>query len=218
MSNTNTTTTLLTIEESFLANAQVKQALNLTAIRSAQRTIVNAKKKKFDETLKMSKLVLSAFDWFTSEEGKLAASTQGISWSNEDFANKVFGFQKSYFYKLTRAGKIAEEVVSTFVAKCDEAETQGQDPDRSLAGLLKFAKVVETEAQGNGQGEGEGEGEGAEVETRSATIFTLAFKREAGNVSVRIDERGEVKTTNSAEDIAEAIQFLQDALTSALSK
>jgi len=98
-------------------------------------------------------------------------------------------------------------VIENFNQKCIEAEARGEEALRSIENLLKFAKQVE---QGNeGGNEGEEGGEGAEVETRSATIFTLAFKHPDGNISVRINEAGEVKTTNSLEEIETAIAFLR---------
>ena len=200
---------LLSIETSFLNLPQVKQGLNLSEIRSVQRTIVNAKKKKFEQTLALSKLVNQAVEWFQSEEGQRVCTEEGISWSNEEIGQKVFGWQKSFFYKVVKAGKLATEVVDTFKAKCDEVEAQGQEPNRSLEGLLKFAKQVESGTQEGGQGEdGEGESE-AQVETRVETILTFTYKSEGGNVSVRIDAEGNVKTTNSEDQIREAIAVLQ---------
>ena len=201
---------LLSIETAFLNLPQVKQALNLQEIRAVQRTITNAKKKKFEQTLALSKLVTSAVDWFNSEDGKRACTEEGISWSNEEIGQKVFGWQKSFFYKVVKAGKLATEVVDTFKAKCDEAEAQGQEPNRSLEGLLKFAKVVETNINEGGNDESEdSEGENEpQVETRIETILTFTYKSEGGNVSVRIDAEGNVKTTNNAEQIREAIAVL----------
>ena len=197
---------LLSIEQAFLNDSEVRTALNLTEIRTIQRGITNAKKKKFEQTLTLSGLVVKAFEWFSSEQGKAKMSEEGLSWSNEEFFNKVFGWQKSFSYKVLKAGKLPTEVVSTFKAKCDQLEQQGEEPNRSLEGLLKFAKQVE---QGEEGGNGEEGGESAEVETRSATIFTLAFKHPDGNISVRINEAGEVKTTNSLEEIETAIAFLR---------
>ena len=200
---------LLSIESSFLNLPQVKSGLNLSEIRSVQRTIVNAKKKKFEQTLALSKLVNQAVTWFQSEEGQRVCTEEGISWSNEEIGQKVFGWQKSFFYKVVKAGRLEESVVDTFKAKCDEVEARGEEPNRSLEGLLKFAKQVESGAQDGGQGEdGEGESE-AQVETRIETILTFTYKGEGGNVSVRVDAEGNVKTTNSAEQIREAIAVLQ---------
>jgi hypothetical protein len=145
---------LLSIESSFLNLPQVKQALNLQEIRSVQRTITNAKKKKFEQTLALSKLVVNAVEWFASEDGQRACNEEGISWTNEEIGQKVFGWQKSFFYKVVKAGKLQAEIVDTLTTKCNEAEAQGEDPNRSLEGLLKFAKQVET---GNTGGEGENE-------------------------------------------------------------
>ena len=208
---------LLSIESSFLNLPAVKQALNLTEIRSVQRTITNAKKKKFEQTLTLSKLVVNAVEWFSSEAGQRACAEEGITWTNEEIGQKVFGWQKSFFYKVVKAGKLQAEIVDTFTTKCNEAEAQGEDPNRSLEGLLKFAKQVETGTATGGNGEGEGEeNEGgeqtAEVEIRTATILVFTYKGEAGNVSVRIDSEGNVKTTNTDEQIREAIAVLNFSL------
>jgi phage gp36-like protein len=208
---------LLSIESSFLNLPQVKQALNLQEIRSVQRTITNAKKKKFEQTLALSKLVTAAVDWFSSEDGKRVCSEEGITWSNEEIGQKVFGWQKSFFYKVVKAGKLQAEIIDTFKTKCDEAETRGEDPNRSLEGLLKFAKQVETGTQASGEGEehemGDPETTGeAQIETRVETILTFTYKSEGGNVSVRIDANGNVKTTNTDEQIREAIAVLNFSL------
>jgi hypothetical protein len=202
---------LLAIETAFLNDSEVRTALNLTEIRTIQRGITNAKKKKFEQTLTLSGLVVKAFDWFSSEAGKAKMAEEGLTWSNEEFFNKVFGWQKSFSYKVLKAGKLSPVVVETFKTRCDQLEQQGEEPNRSLEGLLKFAKMVE-QAEEGGNGE---EGEGAEVETRSATIFTLAFKHPDKNISIRINEAGEVKTTNSRDEIQSAINFLIDAMNTA---
>ena len=205
-------TQLLQIEQNVLRMPEVAQALGLQEVRSVQRTITNAKKKKFEQTMALSALVVRGFEWFQSEAGQAKLREEGITWNTEEFAGKVFGWQKSYFYKVIKAGKLAAEVVDEFKSKCDEAEREGQEPDRSLAGLLKYAKQVDEVAAAGGQTEegeeGEaGEGE-AQIETRAQTIFTMTLKHPEGNISVRITDAGEVKTTNSKEQIMEAVAFL----------
>ena len=205
---------LLSIESNFLNLPQVKSALNLQEIRSVQRTITNAKKKKFEQTLTLSKLVINAVEWFASEDGKRACAEEGISWSNEEIGIKVFGWQKSFFYKVVKAGKLQAEVVETFKVKCDEVEANGDEPNRSLEGLLKFAKQVETGTQAGGEGEGgeggegEGEGEAAQVEIRQENVLTFKYKVEGVNVLVKINAEGNVTTNNTKEQIEEAIAVL----------
>lgn len=193
---------LLAIETAFLRLPEVSQALNLSEVRSIQRTIQNGQKKKFEQSVTLSKHVKYAFEWFNSESGKAKLSEEGITWTAEQFGQKVFGWQKSFFYKLVKVANVPNEVVETFKAKCDEVERNGEDPNRSVEGLLKFAKAAE---ETNEEGE---EGEGAEVETRSQTIFTMTLKHPDGNISVRINEAGELKTTNTPEQIREAVAFL----------
>ena len=208
---------LLSIETAFLSLPQVKQGLNLSEIRSVQRTITNAKKKKFEQTIALSKLVTTAVDWFQSEDGQRVCNDEGISWSNEEIGQKVFGWQKSFFYKVVKAGRLESTIIENFNAKCNEVEAQGEEPNRSLEGLLKFAKQVEaggsTESEGGEGGDAEsGDTNEPQVETRVETILTFTYKSEGGNVSVRIDANGLVKTTNTDEQIAEAISVLKFSL------
>jgi len=202
---------LLAIETAFLRLPEVSQALNLSEVRSIQRTIQNGQKKKFDQSVTLSKHVKFAFEWFNSAEGKQKLNDEGISWTAEQFGQKVFGWQKSFFYKLVKVANVPNEVVETFKVKCDEVERQGNDPNRSVEGLLKFAKASEETNNEGAEGE---EGEGAEVETRSATIFTLTFKTPEGNIAVRINEAGEVKTTNTLDEIVNAVEFLKTSIRS----
>jgi hypothetical protein len=219
---------LLQIESALLNLPTVKAGLNITEIRRVQRTLTNAQKSKFTNTINLSKLVVKAHEWFVSDEGKAVFREEGVTWSNEEFGKKVFGWQKSYFYKVLKAGKLQDEVVDLFNTKCDEAEAEGQDPNRSLEGLLKFARAAAettttTPAEGSGdeeetEGSGEGEGGGSEaaVEVRVPTLLTLSFKAAdmhlGRNVSIRVDVNGQVTTGNTEEEIHLAIQFLATAI------
>ena len=206
---------LLTIERAFLSIPAVKQGLKLAEFKTLQRNVENAQKKKFDSTLDLSKVVLASFEWFKSAEGQALCSEEGISWNSEEFASKVFGFQKSFFYKLTRAGKLTTELVDEFKRKCTELESEGQTPNRSLEGLLKYAKEVEVanttggQAKGESGGEGEGEGESqeAQVTSRPQVVFSLDYKPEGIKIQVLSD--GSVKLPEGV-DMERAKTILAD--------
>ena len=209
--------TLLSIEESFLSQSDIKSALNLNDIKRIQKQITNAHKSKFGHTLTMAKLVVGAESWFTSEQGQTRMAEEGLSWTKEEFGQRVFGWQRSFFYKVLKAGKLSDQIINAFTTKCDEADAQGKDVDRSLAGLLKFAQdfsEVETIINEETGEEEEIEGlEEAEVEERVETIFTMSMKNATGrNVAVRVDANGAVITRNDASEIAQAIAFLQAAM------
>jgi hypothetical protein len=204
---------LLSIEQAFLSLPQVKQALNLQEIRAVQRTITNAKKKKFEQTLTLSKLVGGVVAWFASEDGQRLCAEEGISWNGEQIGLKVFGWQKSFFYKVVKASKLKDEIVDTFKAKCDELEAQGEEPNRSLEGLLKFAKQVENAPEGGGQGVdsegGDAEENAPQVETRAQIVFSLSYKVDGQSLSVKVDTEGRVKITGGENvSVVDAIEFL----------
>jgi hypothetical protein len=192
---------LLTIERAFLSIPAVKQGLKLAEFKTLQRSVENAQKKKFDTTLDLSKVVLGAFNWYKSNEGQAICSEEGICWTSEEFGLKVFGFQKSYFYKLTRAGKLEDQVITDFKLKCTELESEGETPNRSLEGLLKYAKEAEQVATGGGQGEGDGdtkEGESeAQVSTRPQVVWSFEYKPEGTKIQIMSD--GSVKMSEGVD-------------------
>lgn len=209
---------LLPIESAMLSLPSVKSALSLTEVKRLQSTLSNGAKARLTKTLELASLVTRGAEWFSSQQGQSAFAQAGVTWSKEEFFLKTYGFQKSFAYKLLRASALEQGVVEQFNSSCDEQERAGKPSDRSLAGLLKFAKENE-----GGGGEGEEGGEGQPSVERSQTIFTLSFKRSvledtAKNVSVRVDTSGEPTTTNSREEIEAAITFLRAALDNAVQK
>ena len=203
---------LLTIEQAFLNLPQVKMGFNLTEVKRAQRDISNAQKSKFKHTMHLAKCVKTAVDYFDSPMAVVIMQSEGISWNKEDFGKKVFGFQKSYFYKLIKASNLDERIVTAYNTKCDEI---GTDSDRSLAGLLEFSRGINVEVSEGATEEEIAEATeeaiaDAEVSERVPTILTLSFKNPNGaNVAVRIDANGLLTTRNDKQDIANAIAFLQ---------
>ena len=183
---------LLTIERAFLSIPAVKQGLKLSEYKTLQRNVENAQKKKFDHIMDLSKVVLTAFSWFKSAEGQALCSEEGITWSAEEFSNKVFGIQKSYFYKLTRAGKLEEHLITEFKLKCNEVEAEGGVANRSLEALLKYAKEVEQGAPvGGGEGEEGGEAKEGEnepqVSARPQVVMSFEYKPEGIKIQVMSD-------------------------------
>mgnify|MGYP003638459747 CR=1 FL=1 len=211
---------LLTIETAFLNLPQVQNSLGIIAIRNVQTEIQNASKSKFAGTMKMGTLILKSIEFFESEEGKELFAEEGIQWSKADLGLKVFGWQKSFFYKVIKASKLDTRIVDAFKNKCEAAN----EASISIANLLKFAKTIDLnslehsdDATSDEIETAENEAiETAEIETPiqdEPTILTFSFKNPAGkNVAVRVLASGEVITTNETDDVRSACQFLMAAL------
>jgi hypothetical protein len=199
---------LLSIETAFLNLPQVKAQLNLTDIKRIQRSIKNAQKSKFGHTMKMSKLVNEAVTFFESTEGK------------ELFAEEVFGWQKSFFYKVIKAGKLDQRIVDAFNEMCD---ANGEDAQRSIAGLLEFSRDIDLDSLEHSEDATEEQIAEAEQEAiteaventteRVETIITLSFKNPNGdNVAWRIDANGEVFTRNTQAQVQEVLAMINGQL------
>lgn len=185
---------LLQIESNFLRLPEVATALRLVEVRTIQRTITNAKKKKFEQSLALSQHVRASFEWFKSPEGQAKFAEEGITWTAEQFGQKVFGWQKSFFYKMVKVASVPAEIVEQYTAQA------GEESQNSVEELLSFAKQVEEGGQDGGQ----------ETPTRPAVILSLSFNHPDGKTTLKINEAGEVKI--SGEHIREALEFIHSSL------
>lgn len=138
---------LMQIEADFLSSAQVRSEVNFDTIFNLQSAVSDAKKTKFEKSLKLAKLVYKSVQWFNLESTKELLEENGIEWSNtEVFFETVFCWKKSFGYKMVKCGKLQEEqsnVVTKFKRKCTQIENSGEDAKRSVEALLKFAKAEE---------------------------------------------------------------------------
>lgn len=185
---------LLNIEIAFLGKDEVKQALNIAEATALQRTLTNGAKKRFEASMKLSKIVASASDWFDTVTAKELMASSGITWKKEQFFEKSFGFQKAYAYRLIQASKVSDENVAKYVQHCDDLERQKIASERSIIGLLNWLKGDAEESEGSG------------------TVLSLTWKQDEAKVSVKIDGSGTAKTKNTKEEIERAIAYLQQSL------
>ena len=190
----------------------VKNNLKLSAISKLNGKIANAQKSKFDTSIELAGLVKVGFDWFKSDEGKATFKANDVKWNAEEFALNVYGWKKSFFYRMVKSATIVVETPATldaFNAYIEEQDMNGKATKRSLEEFVKFAENgIPVEGE---EGEGEGEGEGEEVKVE--TVLTLSFKGEDGkNVALRIDSTGKVVTTNEYGEVIDACQLIMDAM------
>lgn len=179
---------LLRIEADFLRRSEIASALRLQEVRTLQRTITNAKKKKFEQSLALSQHVAAAFAWFKSSDGQAKFREEGISWTAEDFGLKVFGWQKSFFYKMVKVAAVPAEVLEQYSA---QADASGEDAQRSVEELLSFAKAADEGTNGGGQ----------EAQPRPQIVLSLVFNHPDGKITLKIDDAGQVKI-KGAENLA----------------
>ena len=172
--------------------------------------------------MKLSNLINDAVKWFTSDEGKAQFAEEGIEWSKEDFGKKVFGYQKSFFYKLIKVANLDSRILEAFNTQCDAI---GTDANRSIAGLLEFSRTIDLTAievsedateEEIAEAEAEVIAEASVEQERVNYQFVMSYKNPNGtNLSIRIDEQGNV-SGNNLEEIANAIQFLQQSINQTL--
>ena len=140
-------TNLLQNEQAFLEG---NSTLNFNRIRTLTTQLTEGKKKKFDISLKLSEYVKSTKEYFESTEGKDALLEEGITWTTEMMFMKIFGWKKSYCYKLIKLAKLKEEnssVISNWKRECTRLEGEGENVSMSVENCLKYAKEEENSSE-----------------------------------------------------------------------
>ena len=157
-------TNLLQNEQAFLEG---NSTLNFNRIRTLTAQLTEGKKKKFDISLKLAEYVKSTKDYFESTEGKDALLEEGITWTTETMFMKIFGWKKSYCYKLIKLAKLKEDnssVISNWKRECTRLEGEGENVSRSVENCLKYAKEEENSAES---------GESPSVTTRPPVLLEV---------------------------------------------
>ena len=220
---------LLEIETGLLNSDAVKDGLQLTKVKSLQKSIETAERSKFRKQLEMATLMRQGKEWFDKPETQLLFADQGIVWSADELADKVFECQKSWMYKCIKASNVAEDVVEIFERQCKHLQDSGERVKISIESLNQFAKayaededvnVADLQATADSVVEDTTDADSVvedttedATETTSDTIFTLSYKlNEVNNVAVRYSATEGLVTTNSDFEIKQAILFLQEQL------
>ena len=196
-----------------LTNNQ-SSALNIKAINTIKTAIQSSDVKRFENSLHLAELVGKAHKWLKDSEGQalLKASALGM----DAFILEVYGFQKSFYYKLVKASNVAPELVKEFKKQTEALKAKDLSAPLSIEALLKYAGEAKLETQSEGESEGESEGNAPEVQAKAVAVVTLAFKVDGlESVALRINDNGELITKASPEAIAVALEFLAKAVAGA---
>tara|TARA_R110002050_G_scaffold50731_2_gene117163 strand:+ start:319 stop:984 length:666 start_codon:yes stop_codon:yes gene_type:complete len=195
------------LEVAFMSQDDVITGLNLTEIKKAQNKLKKANKHSLTISLELASHVPSAVEWFKSDEGKAKFAEEGISWSMDDFAQKMFGRSSGYMHKLRRCAILDERVVVKFNELCDADAKQSRSIDNLESYAKKLGEVIdetttdeELDCLANAV---ELEMESAEeeaVESKPKAKVTFSMQSEDGNLAMRINADGTIVFNEADKD------------------
>ena len=132
---------LLTNEVEMLnTHTSLKRGLQIEPLTDLQEVIDQSNTTKFDTSVKMSKLVLKSFKYFKSDVCKNILEEEGITWGVEEYSQKVFGWNKSFFYKMVKLGNTPTRQINKFNREVDRMKQEGTPVVRSVENCLKLFK------------------------------------------------------------------------------
>ena len=220
---------LLEIETGLLGSSFVQDGLNLSKIKWLQRTQKTEERSRFSKQLHMANLMKAGKEWFDKAETQQYFADNGVTWTSDELADKVFECGKSWMYKCIKASNVDAEVVDKFKEQCKVLQTDGYkvkvtieelnkfnsalllDPNATVSDLMTGAdSVVQDTTETTETSETT---EDSNTEPSVDTIFTMSYKLNAvDNVAVRYSAIDGLITTNTREEIKTAIAFLTEQL------
>jgi hypothetical protein len=142
--------TITGLVSAMLNTPQNKKALSLTAIKNLTAKVNDAEKQRFMNSLELAQVLAQTKPQFEDFCKAVINKLKDGGTPAKDLPKKdeliklVYGFQKSFYYKLIKVGELPKHVVNKFIDKCDEAEKDGKDFARSIEALNTWAKNFET--------------------------------------------------------------------------
>lgn len=217
---------LLEIETGLLGSSFVQDGLNLSKIKLLQRTQKTEERSRFLKQLHMANLMKAGKEWFDKPETQQYFADNGVTWTSDELADKVFECGKSWMYKCIKASNVDAEVVDKFKEQCKVLQTDGYKVKVTIEELNKFnsALLIDpnatvsdlmtgTDGVVHDTTETSETAEDSNTEPSVDTIFTMSYKLNAvDNVAVRYSAIDGLITTNTREEIKTAIAFLTEQL------
>ena len=217
---------LLEIETGLLGSSFVQDGLNLSKIKLLQRTQKTEERSRFLKQLHMANLMKAGKEWFDKAETQQYFADNGVTWTSDELADKVFECGKSWMYKCIKASNVDAEIVDKFKEQCKVLQTDGYKVKVTIEELNKFnsALLIDPNATVSDLMTGTDgvvydttetaeTAEDSNTEPSVDTIFTMSYKLNAvDNVAVRYSAIDGLITTNTREEIKTAIAFLTEQL------
>ena len=174
----------------------------------------------------MANLMKAGKEWFDKPETQQYFADNGVTWTSDELADKVFECGKSWMYKCIKASNVDAEIVDKFKEQCKVLQTDGYkvkvtieelnkfnsalllDPNATVSDLMTGADSVVEDTTETSE-----TAEDSNTEPSVDTIFTMSYKLNAvDNVAVRYSAIDGLITTNTREEIKTAIAFLTEQL------
>lgn len=198
--------------------AQLEKALCLKEVNALTTAIKKADAQRFENSLTLAGLIARGHKWLKDAEGQKYMKEANVGM--DEFVLQVYGFQKSFYYKLLKAANVPADVVKEFKKQTQALKEQSLSAPLSIEALLKYhaeAKLETGKGDADTDADTEGEGKAApEVKTKPKAVLTLSVNVPGlENVALRIMDSGELVTTATGEAIAAALEYLSKAVAGA---
>lgn len=109
-------------EKQLFASEKFQAGTQLKEYKKVHKAEQDLRVRRFFKAMEIAHIAESGLAFFQSKECKELMKIQAVKWTTEEFISKVYGLQKSYFYKLVRFAGFTHtnpELVDKFVAEAE---------------------------------------------------------------------------------------------------
>jgi hypothetical protein len=111
-----------------LATKQTKAILQLGKVTALNNAVLNAEKQRFLNSCELGRLLFKTSEHFNDLFKAYKSKAKDEKLPKDEIADKglfieyVYGFQKSWYYKLVKVGEIEADKVNEYVEMCENTK------------------------------------------------------------------------------------------------
>jgi len=220
----------LGLVDGMLAPKQIKNALQLGKVVQLNNAVMNAEKQRFLNSCELGALLFKTSETFNDLFKAYKSKAKDEKLPKDEIADKgffiesVYGFQKSWYYKLIKVGEIPSEMVSEYLELCEK--TKGSKI--TIENLLIWAKaknnpeIEDSEISVDSEGIADLKAVTNEDRTKKTYLVNLSingdFLESKQGISLKIGEGLNLETANNLNDILKALNEVSEVVQAQLNK
>ena len=213
-----------------LTTKQTKNALQLGKVTQLNNAVLNAEKQRFLNSCELGALLFKTSEQFNDLFKAYKNKAKDEKLPKDEIADKglliehVYGFQKSWYYKLIKVGEIPAEKVSEYLELCEK--TKGAKI--TIENLLVWAKAKENpeisddEISVDSDGIADLKAVTSEDRAKKTYFVNLSinadFLESKQGIALKIGEGLNLETANDLNDILKALEEISEVVRAQLNK
>jgi hypothetical protein len=216
--------------DGMLTTKQTKSILQLGKVTALNNAVLNAEKQRFLNSCELGRLLFKTSEHFNDLFKAYKSKAKDEKLPKDEIADKglfiehVYGFQKSWYYKLVKVGEIEADKVNEYVENCEN--TKGAKI--TIENLLIWAKAKDNpeieDSEIGVDSESIADLKAVTNEDRAKKVYLVnlsingEFLESKQGIALKVGENLSLETANNLNDILKALEEVSEVVRAQLNK